>query len=135
MKKRYIIPDELRYSSASCGFECHNFEEVLEFAKYFHSINCPFKVDGLYIEPEGQLMPLKYFSEQRDIWEYLMLEFQTIYRTPIAVKTGKRSQVTVSKRLHMKIERRNMWELKKRGQVVPLSVYPTKYHYTVRLED
>lgn len=86
MKKRYIIPDELRYSSASCGFECHNFEEVLEFAKYFHSINCPFKVDGLYIEPEGQLMPLKYFSEQRDIWEYLMLEFQTIYRTPIAVK-------------------------------------------------
>lgn len=126
MKKRYIIPDELRYSSASCGFECHNFEEVLEFAKYFHSINCPFKVDGLYIEPEGQLMPLKYFSEQRDIWEYLMLEFQTIYRTPIAVKTGKRSQVTVSKRLHMKIERRNMWELKKRGQVVPLSVYPTK---------
>lgn len=135
MKKRYIIPDELRYSSASCGFECHNFEEVLEFAKYFHSINCPFKVDGLYIEPEGQLMPLKYFSEQRDIWEYLMLEFQTIYRTPIAVKTGKRSQVTVSKRLHMKIERRNMWELKKRGQAVPLSVYPTKYHYTVRLED
>ncbi len=118
MKKRYIIPDELRYSSASCGFECHNFEEVLEFAKYFHSINCPFKVDGLYIEPEGQLMPLKYFSEQRDIWEYLMLEFQTIYRTPIAVKTGKRSQVTVSKRLHMKIERRNMWELKKRGQAV-----------------
>lgn len=116
MKKRYIIPDELRYSSASCGFECHNFEEVLEFAKYFHSINCPFKVDGLYIEPEGQLMPLKYFSEQRDIWEYLMLEFQTIYRTPIAVKTGKRSQVTV--RLHMKIERRNMWELKKRGQAV-----------------
>lgn len=116
MKKRYIIPDELRYSSASCGFECHNFEEVLEFAKYFHSINCPFKVDGLYIEPEGQLMPLKYFSEQRDIWEYLML--QTIYRTPIAVKTGKRSQVTVSKRLHMKIERRNMWELKKRGQAV-----------------
>ena len=86
MKKRYIIPDELRYSSASCGFECHNFEEVLELAKYFHSINCPFKVDGLYIEPEGQLMPLKYFSEQRDIWEYLMLEFQTIYRTPIAVK-------------------------------------------------
>lgn len=82
MKKRYIIPDELRYSSASCGFECHNFEEVLEFAKYFHSINCPFKVDGLYIEPEGQLMPLKYFSEQRDIWEYLMLEFQTIYRKP-----------------------------------------------------
>ena len=75
MKKRYIIPDELRYSSASCGFECYNFEEVLEFAKYFHSINCPFKVDGLYIEPEGQLMPLKYFSEQRDIWEYLMLEF------------------------------------------------------------
>lgn len=118
MKKRYIIPDELRYSSASCGFECHNFEEVLEFAKYFHSINCPFKVDGLYIKPEGQLMPLKYFSEQRDIWEYLMLEFQTIYRTPIAVKTGKRSQVTVSKRLHMKIERRNMWELKKRGQAV-----------------
>lgn len=118
MKKRYIIPDELRYSSASCGFECHNFEEVLEFAKYFHSINRPFKVDGLYIEPEGQLMPLKYFSEQRDIWEYLMLEFQTIYRTPIAVKTGKRSQVTVSKRLHMKIERRNMWELKKRGQAV-----------------
>lgn len=118
MKKRYIILDELRYSSASCGFECHNFEEVLEFAKYFHSINCPFKVDGLYIEPEGQLMPLKYFSEQRDIWEYLMLEFQTIYRTPIAVKTGKRSQVTVSKRLHMKIERRNMWELKKRGQAV-----------------
>lgn len=118
MKKRYIIPDELRYSSASCGFECHNFEEVLEFAKYFHSINCPFKVDGLYIEPEGQLMPLKYFSEQRDIWEYLMLEFQTICRTPIAVKTGKRSQVTVSKRLHMKIERRNMWELKKRGQAV-----------------
>lgn len=118
MKKRYIIPDELRYSSVSCGFECHNFEEVLEFAKYFHSINCPFKVDGLYIEPEGQLMPLKYFSEQRDIWEYLMLEFQTIYRTPIAVKTGKRSQVTVSKRLHMKIERRNMWELKKRGQAV-----------------
>lgn len=118
MKKRYIIPDELRYSSASCGFECHNFEEVLEFAKYFHSINCPFKVNGLYIEPEGQLMPLKYFSEQRDIWEYLMLEFQTIYRTPIAVKTGKRSQVTVSKRLHMKIERRNMWELKKRGQAV-----------------
>ena len=118
MKKRYIIPDELRYSSASCGFECHNFEEVLEFAKYFHSINCPFKGDSLYIEPEGQLMPLKYFSEQRDIWEYLMLEFQTIYRTPIAVKTGKRSQVTVSKRLHMKIERRNMWELKKRGQAV-----------------
>nr|DAR18826.1 MAG TPA: hypothetical protein [Caudoviricetes sp.] len=31
-----------------------------------------------------------------------------------------------------------MWELKKRGQwfkVVTLGVYPTKYHYTVRLED
>ena len=35
-----------------------------------------------------------------------------------AVKTGKRSRVIVSKRLHMKIERRNMWELKKRGQAV-----------------
>jgi hypothetical protein len=33
-----------------------------------------------------------------------------------AVKTGKRSQVTVSKRLHMKIESRNMWKLKKSGQ-------------------
>lgn len=75
MKKRYIIPEELHFASASCGFECHNFEEVLEFAKYFHSINCPFKVDGLYIEPEGQLMPLKHSSEQRNIWEYLMLEF------------------------------------------------------------
>lgn len=38
------------------------------------------------------------------------------------------------KRLHMKIEYRNMWELKKREvgrfKVVPLSVYPAKYHYT-----
>ena len=53
MKKRYIIPEELHFASASCGFECHNFEEVLAFAKYFLSIGCPFKVDGLYIEPEG----------------------------------------------------------------------------------
>lgn len=36
----------------------------------------------------------------------------------LAGKTDKRSRVTVSKRLHMKIERRNMWELKKRGQAV-----------------
>lgn len=75
MKKRYIIPEELHFASASCGFECHNFEEVLAFAKYFLSIGCPFKVDGLYIEPEGQLVPLKHSSEERDIWEYLMLEF------------------------------------------------------------
>lgn len=75
MKKRYIIPDELEFRSVSCGFECHNFEEVLEFAKYFHSINCPFKVNGLYIEPEGQLIPLKHCNEEREGWEYLMLEF------------------------------------------------------------
>lgn len=73
--KRYIIPEELRYSWASCGFVCNNFDEVLEFAKYFNSINCPFEVDGLYIEPKGQLIPLKHINEKRDIYEYIMLEF------------------------------------------------------------
>lgn len=77
MKKRAIIPEELNFAFASCGFGCHNFKEVIEFAEYFLSIGCPFKVDGLYIEPEGQLVPLKHSSEERDIWEYLMLEFQT----------------------------------------------------------
>lgn len=75
MKKRVIIPEELNFASASCGFECHNHEEVLAFAKYFLSVGCPFEVDGLYIEPKGQLIPLKYYSEERDMWEYLMLEF------------------------------------------------------------
>lgn len=75
MKKRYIIPEELDYSSVCCGFLCHTFEEVIEFAKYFHSINCSFKVNGLYIEPEGQLIPLKSCAQQDDIWEYIMLEF------------------------------------------------------------
>lgn len=75
MKKRYIIPEELDYSWVSCGFVCHNFKEVLEFAKYFHSINCPFKVNGLYIEPKGQLIPLKSCTNQDDRWEYIMLEF------------------------------------------------------------
>lgn len=40
MKKRYIIPEELHFASASCGFECHNFEEVIKFAEYFLSIGC-----------------------------------------------------------------------------------------------
>lgn len=75
MKKRYIIPEELNYSFASCGFECHNFREVLEFVEYFHSIGCPFKVCGLYIEPEGTLIPLKKAFEERNIYEYIMLEF------------------------------------------------------------
>lgn len=75
MKKRVIIPEELRFRSASCGFECHNHKEILEFAEYFLSIGCPFKVDGLYIEPEGNLIPLKQSNEERNIWEYLMLEF------------------------------------------------------------
>lgn len=73
--QRHIIPDELKFKSASCGFECNNQEEVLKFAKYFLSIGCPFKVCGLYIEPEGQIKPLKYFTEVREGWEYLMLEF------------------------------------------------------------
>lgn len=75
MKKRYIIPEELHFASASCGFECNSYDEVLAFAGYFLSIGCPFKVDGLYIEPEGQLVPLKQFNEEREGWEYLMLEF------------------------------------------------------------
>lgn len=73
--QRHIIPEELEFKSASCGFMCHNQKEVLEFAKYFSSINCPFKVNGLYIEPEGQLIPLKHFNEEREGWEYLMIEF------------------------------------------------------------
>lgn len=74
--QRHIIPDKLRFKSASCGFECNNQEEVLEFAKYFLSIGCSFEVDGLYIEPKGQIKPLKYFTEEKDVWEYLMIEFQ-----------------------------------------------------------
>ena len=75
MKKRVIIPEELEFKSASCGFECHDHKEILEFAEYFLYIGCSFKVDGLYIEPEGNLIPLKRSDEEKDIWEYLMLEF------------------------------------------------------------
>lgn len=75
MKKRYIIPEELNFSWVSCGFMCDTFEDVLEFIKYFHSINCPFKVIDLYIEPKGELIPLKRSSENKNIYEYIMLEF------------------------------------------------------------
>lgn len=45
MKKRVIIPEELHFASASCGFECNSYDEVLAFAGYFLSIGCPFEVD------------------------------------------------------------------------------------------
>lgn len=73
--KRVILPEELTFKAASCGFECNNFDEVLAFAKYFIRIGCGFEVDGLYIEPKGQLVPLKHSSEEQDMWEYLMLEY------------------------------------------------------------
>ena len=73
--KRVIIPEELTFESASCGFECNSFDEVLAFATYFNRIECGFEVDGLYIEPKGRLVPLKQSNEERDIWEYLMLEY------------------------------------------------------------
>lgn len=75
MKKRYIIPEELHFASASCGFECNSYDEVLAFAGYFLSIGCSFEVSDLYIEPKGNLIPLKQWNEERDGWEYLMLEF------------------------------------------------------------
>lgn len=75
MKKRVIIPEELHFASASCGFECNNYDEVLAFAGYFLSIGCSFEVSDLYIEPKGNLIPLKQSNEEREIWEYLMLEF------------------------------------------------------------
>lgn len=75
MKKRVIIPEELHFASASCGFECNNYDEVLAFAKYFLSIGCSFEVSDLYIEPKGNLIPLKQSNEEREVWEYLMLEF------------------------------------------------------------
>lgn len=72
MKKRVIIPEELHFASAS---ECNNYDEVLAFAGYFLSIGCSFEVSDLYIEPKGNLIPLKQSNEERDVWEYLMLEF------------------------------------------------------------
>lgn len=75
MKKRFIIPEELEFSSVSCGFICNNHNEVLAFAKYFLSIECKFTVDNLYIEPIGELIPLKRSEETRDIYEYIMIEF------------------------------------------------------------
>lgn len=75
MKKRVIIPEELHFASASCGFECNSYDEVLAFAGYFLSIGCSFEVSDLYIEPKGNLIPLKQWNEERDGWEYLMLEF------------------------------------------------------------
>lgn len=73
--KRVIIPEELNFASVSCGFGCSNFKEILEFARYFLSIGCPFKVSGLYIEPEGELIPLKRSNEEKNVYEYILLEF------------------------------------------------------------
>lgn len=73
--KRVIIPEELTFKGASCGFECNNFDEVLAFAKYFNQIGCGFEVDDLYIVPHGKLIPLKHSDETELIWEYLMLEY------------------------------------------------------------
>lgn len=73
--KRFIIPDELNFISASAGFECATFEDIIAFIKYFHTIGCPFKVIDLYIQPEAELIPLKRCSENRDLYEFLMIEF------------------------------------------------------------
>lgn len=75
MKKRVIIPEELNYISASAGFECATFEDIIAFAKYFHSIGCSFKVIDLCILPEAELIPLKRCSDNRDVYEFLMIEF------------------------------------------------------------
>lgn len=73
--KRFIIPDELNYVSASAGFECATFEDIIAFAKYFHTIGCPFKINNLYIQPEAKLIPLKRCYKNRDLYEFLMIEF------------------------------------------------------------
>lgn len=73
--KRVIIPEELTFKSASCGFECDNLDEVKAFIIYFNLIGCGFEVDGLYIEPHGELIPLKRTSETKSVWEYIMLEY------------------------------------------------------------
>lgn len=74
--KRVIIPENLNFKSVSCGFECHDTKELIEFVKFFISIKCSFKVGGLYIEPEGELIPLKRLFEKREVYEYILLEFE-----------------------------------------------------------
>ena len=61
--------------STNCGFRCNDFEEVIAFARYFNFINCPFKVKGLVIKPEGELIELKRIKNPTNFYEYIMLEF------------------------------------------------------------